>query len=161
MSRVSSHVRWNFTHSSPHCNMTTPRPSVERSGPAENRNHPVVPGQLQRRLTEHSHQPNNAGRKRKVTLADTPPPAAATYGRNIDDLENGDSESSGERPSILPPSRAWKNLFLQEISKDWMLEIQLFFLTISTGVQDATTYYEFNVFTTKMTGKPIFLASLV
>lgn len=78
------------------------------------------------------------------------------YDANLNDLPQDEDQDEDTSPaastSILPPSRAWKTLFSQEIAKDWMLEAQLMALTVSTGIQDATTFGDFSVFTTKQTG---------
>ncbi|KAF2774568.1 hypothetical protein EJ03DRAFT_263329 [Teratosphaeria nubilosa] len=58
----------------------------------------------------------------------------------------------------MPTRQAWRTFFSQEVAKDHILELQLMLITISTGIQDATTFATYQVFTTKQTGNTLFLA---
>ncbi|KAI7355418.1 hypothetical protein KC354_g10793 [Hortaea werneckii] len=120
--------------------MTTPRRSFEQPG-AENR---VVDAPALRRAITDSTAHDDAFRA------------------NINDLSlRGDSRDSSTTPStkpLVPPAHAWRTLFSQEIAHDWVLELQLMLMTVSTGILDATTFSTFSVFATKQTGNTLFLA---
>lgn len=59
----------------------------------------------------------------------------------------------------MPKSKAWALYFGQEIAGDKYLEFQLLMMTIGTGMLDAVTNTTFGVFTSKMTGNTLALAT--
>ena len=119
--------------------MTTPRRSFEQPNADNGQANRVVDAPALRRAITESTAYDDAFRT------------------NINDLSlRGDSRDSSTTPSakpLVPPAHAWRTLFSQEIAHDWVLELQLMLMTISTGILDATTFSTFSVFATKQTGK--------
>nr|POF04826.1 hypothetical protein CFP56_74671 [Quercus suber] len=124
--------------------MASPRSSIAQREAESHQEHIDLGQQVHRRMTETSRQDEAYGAQLNDLRSDSDEKTA--------DEDDGRRNAQAVPASRLPPSRAWKTLFSQEVAQDWMLEAQLFALTLSTGIQDATTFGDFNVFTTKQTG---------